>query len=125
MQEPRNSSGPNRVLIVALGLVLLVTIGTSSVSSAALPTQIVAGPEAFTLNYLTKNPTVNKGGAVVFRNFDIQVHDVTSVTPRLFKSKLIGIGKSATVNGVASLPRGRYAFKCSIHNNMRGTLTVK
>jgi plastocyanin len=103
---------------------LLIALGTSGVSNAALPTQIIAGPEAFTLGYLTKNPSVPKGGSVVFRNFDLAPHDVVSVSG-LFRSAIIGLGKSAPVLRVSSLKRGRYAFYCTIHPNMKGTLTVK
>ena len=42
----------------------------------------------------------------------------------LFGTPLIGLGESATVAGVEALAPGEYEFYCSLHANMRGTITV-
>ena len=43
----------------------------------------------------------------------------------LFRSKTIGKGKSALIDGLQYLPAGSYKFNCSIHpDSMKGTFVV-
>jgi plastocyanin len=69
-----------------------------------------------------------QGGALSFVNADVPQHDVTAVTKRngkpIFNSKLVGLGEVTPVNGVDKLASGNYAFYCTIHPGMTGTLAV-
>ena len=87
---------------------------------------IVAGPNS---TYLTPNPTMDQGEPLTFYSFDVPNHDVTAEQKGtdgkpLFRTDLIGAGDSAFVEGSQYLTSGAYPFFCSIHANMRGTLTV-
>jgi plastocyanin len=68
--------------------------------------------------------TVPRGSTVDFLNLDVPQHDVRSTTAGLFASELIGTGQTAPVTGVDRLGPGSYGFYCSLHPNMKGTLTV-
>src|SRR5688572_24512355 len=87
---------------------------------------IVAAPSS---QYLTPSATIDQGEALTFYNFDLAGHDVTSVTNGpgarpLFASPTIGLFESAAVEGVQYLTTGSYAFICSVHPFMAGSLTV-
>ena len=90
---------------------------------APVGTPIVSGPGAFLTTYATPVATVRQGGSVTYTNLDAAQHDVVSVDG-LFGTPLIGTGAQAPVAGVESLAPGDYAFYCSLHANMRGTLSV-
>jgi plastocyanin len=88
--------------------------------------QIVAGPGS---RYLTTDVAMDQGEKVTFVNADLIDHDVTSrnLGPNhkpLFRSRIIGGGMSAPVEGTEYLKTGRYPFICSIHPGMEGTLNV-
>jgi plastocyanin len=75
--------------------------------------------------------STRKGGPLSFVNLDVVLHDVTSDqkgpdgTP-LFRSKLIGLGESAPIEGLDKVEPGKqYGFFCSVHPGMRGTLAVQ
>jgi plastocyanin len=74
--------------------------------------------------------TIAQGQVAVLRNADIDKHNVISDalgpgrrTP-LFASATIGSGRSAAINGTQYLRSGRYAFSCTLHSFMHGTLVV-
>jgi plastocyanin len=81
----------------------------------------VAGPGAQFAGYATPVVTVAHGGSVTFTNLDVPQHDVQG---NGFGTPLINTGQNAKVVGVESLAPGSYDFFCSIHRNMKGTLTV-
>jgi polyvinyl alcohol dehydrogenase (cytochrome) len=91
---------------------------------------IVAGPGATSSNYATPAMVARVGGPLTFANSDIAQHDVTSVARRpdnspLFRSPLVGLGQTAAVTGLADTVAGQtYAFYCSIHPGMKGTLAI-
>jgi plastocyanin len=91
-------------------------------------TAVVAGPGAQYTTYATPVMVVPVGGPLSFVNNDLPEHDVTAVDRGpdglpLFHSKLIGIGEVAPVEGLNRLQAGHtYAFYCSIHPGMQGTL---
>jgi hypothetical protein len=73
--------------------------------------------------------TIAQGESLVFRNIDVDPHNVTASQAGpdgrpLFASETIGPGKQAPVHGAEYLPTGRYGFLCSVHPFMTGTLTV-
>jgi polyvinyl alcohol dehydrogenase (cytochrome) len=92
---------------------------------------ILAGPAAANTGYATPVASTRKGGPLSFVNLDVVLHDVTSDqkgpdgTP-LFRSKLIGLGESAPIEGLDKVEPGKqYGFFCSVHPGMRGTLAVQ
>ena len=73
--------------------------------------------------------TIDQGERLTFRNNDLKQHDVTSEAPGdvngfLFQSALMDSGQSGPVEGVEYLTTGNYAFICSVHPEMKGTLSV-
>ena len=66
---------------------------------------------------------------IVFDNQDpyehnVAIHEGTATGPELFKGELFkGIASRTYV--IPALKAGTYAFVCSLHPNMVGTLTVK
>ncbi len=91
---------------------------------------VVAGPGAFYSTYATPVMVSPVGGPLSFVNNDLPQHDVVAVDRGpdglpLFRSALIGLGEIAPVEGLDRVEHGRtYAFFCSIHPGMRGTLVV-
>jgi polyvinyl alcohol dehydrogenase (cytochrome) len=91
---------------------------------------IVAGPGAASTTYLTPAMVTQPGGPLTFANADVAQHDVTSDQTvngaPLFHTPLIAFGKTAPVEGLDNVQAGQsYAFHCSIHPGMRGTLIVR
>jgi plastocyanin len=75
--------------------------------------------------------TTKAGGPLSYVNLDVVQHDVVAADKGpdgnpLFRSKLIGLGESAPVEGLDKVKAGQsYAFFCSVHPGMRGTLIVQ
>ena len=113
-----------RITGLSLVLIVMATLLAVGGVASAQPKNIIAGPGAVSLGYLTKNVTIKKGQKATFRNLDTAPHDVKS-DGALFKSNVITFGKSSPVNNVNKLAKGKYGFHCSIHPFMKGTLTVK
>ena len=92
---------------------------------------VVAGPGGFVFpgSYYTPASVVTQGGTLTLHHFDIALHDVISEaldddSKPLFRSKLIGLGATAEVEGVPDLASGVYGFYCSLHPWMTGQLVV-
>lgn len=72
--------------------------------------------------------TIDQGEALFFRNIDLQRHDLVSKDQAggkpIFGSPLLGTGEEALVQGAQQLKGGNYAFFCTVHPFMTGTLTV-
>jgi plastocyanin len=72
--------------------------------------------------------TIDQGEALFFRNIDLQRHDLVSKDQAggkpIFGTPLLGTGEEALVQGAQQLKGGNYAFFCTIHPFMTGTLTV-
>ncbi|HEV3002108.1 MAG TPA: cupredoxin domain-containing protein [Solirubrobacteraceae bacterium] len=66
--------------------------------------------------------TIDPGERVTFANRDIAVHDVVG---QGFRSARTDPGRDAPVEGAERLAPGRYAFACSLHSHMTGTLVVR
>ncbi|MCU1448716.1 MAG: Pyrrolo-quinoline quinone repeat-containing protein [Acidimicrobiales bacterium] len=84
---------------------------------------VIAGPGAVATTYATPAVTIQHGQSLSFTNLDVPQHDVQGNNGS-FGSPLISTGQSTPVAGVQSLPPGSYAFYCSLHRNMTGTLIV-
>jgi plastocyanin len=113
-----------RVVLVAA----LVATGAFWAAPALGDGTITAGPLPNT--YSTTDVTIDQGQAVTFQNTDnTAFHDVTSDqngsdSKALFQSETIEGGKTAPVKGVEFLTTGDYAYHCSVHPFMKGTLHV-
>jgi plastocyanin len=94
-------------------------------ADAAADQRIEAGPGT---QYLTTFVTMAQGERLTFLNLDVTGHDVTARKLRkgraLFGTPVLGTGSSAFVDGSQYLTSGQYAFYCSVHPFMQGTLTV-
>ena len=101
-----------------------------SLPKAPVGPAIVAGPGAYASTYATPVMTTRAGGVLSFVNNDLPQHDVVAVDKGadglpLFSSKLVGLGEVTPVNGLDRVAAGKsYAFFCTIHPGMRGTLVV-
>ena len=95
---------------------------------AVVPAQGMAAEQqayAAALNYTTPAIAAGSGDTLRFNNLDsLAQHDIDSDTPGLFDSPLVAGGQSTMVRGVDKLPPGAYAFHCSLHSWMRGSVTV-
>jgi plastocyanin len=72
--------------------------------------------------------TIDQGEALIFRNLDLNRHDLVAKQQAggkpLFSTPLLSTGGEAVVQGVQQLKGGSYPFFCTLHNYMTGTLTV-
>jgi len=124
----------------ALLALLLVPFAAAVVPLPATPT-IVALPGAWLTQYATPAMVMQPGGGVNVLNLDIMYHDVVSVAVGsdapfwctnyqvghcpLFWSRLANLAESVPVLGLENAaPGGTYAFYCSKHSGMTGTLVV-
>lgn len=107
-------------------LILAVFLAVLAAPSASADEQISARP---TNTYVNPNVTIDQGELLTFRNDDFAQHNVVSrdrdeFNRRLFASPTIGTGRTAEVEGARYLVTGSYAFFCTLHPFMTGTLTV-
>jgi plastocyanin len=110
----------SRSLTLALGVVL------AAPATALADDKIVAQPPN---RFATTSVTIDQGERLTFQNSDVAGHDVTAEdsgpdNKPLFATPLVAGGGEAFVEGSQYLTTGSYKFLCSIHANMRGTLTV-
>jgi plastocyanin len=104
----------------------MAVFGVLALAPAAQAATIYAGPPS---QFFTSAVTIDQGETVSFTNLDAISHDVTAATKGadgkpLFATPLQGPGGTADVAGTQYLTTGSYEFGCSIHPNMKGTLTV-
>ena len=104
---------------LALGLAL-------AAPPAGADEQITAAPPN---RYVDNDVAIDQGEKVTFTNNDTVQHDVVSRLKGadgkpLFASELVGTGRTAPVAGTEYLTTGDYAFFCSLHPQMTGTLRV-
>ncbi len=103
-----------------LAIALAVCCGVAAPFVAPAPAvrhEITMTPES----YRPGDLTVERGDTIVWRNTDIVVHTATSRTGA-FDSGRIKAGET-----FAWIPKdtGRFAYICTKHKLMRGTLTVR
>ena len=113
------------------------------------PAQVVAGPFAEATGYTEPTIEVDVGGRLSFSNFDVVAHDVVHDVAAdgfggsadmpwcggthhaegpcpVFWSPSIGSGETTLVLGLNNVQAGHaYAFFCTLHHSMRGTLIVR
>lgn len=78
--------------------------------------------------YGSNTVTIDQGETLLFRNLDLQQHDIVSVAQAggkpIFSTPLLGPGEEALVQGAQQLKGGSYPFFCSVHPFMKATLVV-
>jgi plastocyanin len=110
-----------RVRTGAIGVLALLVLAPAAMADETLYAVPVD-------RYSSSVVTVDQGEALIFRNVDLNRHDVVSKQQAggkpLFSTPLQSTGGEAIVQGVQQLRGGNYEFFCSIHTYMTGTLTV-
>jgi plastocyanin len=98
---------------------------SASPSATAGATSAVGAGTIVTKNFAFSPATltVAPGTKITVTNQDQTAHTLTATTGGAFDTGTIDAGKSATFTAPAQ--PGDYAFMCSIHPFMKGTLTVK
>ena len=132
MTRPR----PRLLLLGALTAAAALAVPASAQPLPDGAVQIVAGPQAPATGYATQQVYATAGSVVTFTNLDTTTHDVTSRATKtvvvkgkkrqrpLFTGGANGGGSTALVS-TKGLKPGTYAFFCSLHPGMTGTLTVQ
>ncbi len=111
-------------LAALVGAVVMTAGCTSSSNPSSSPQVSTAGQNSVTMKGLAFNPsalTINKGANVTWTNDDSTTHTVTSDT---------GAFDSGNMNPGATYTRqfndtGTFAYHCTIHTFMKGTITVQ
>ena len=101
----------------------VTTPATTSASSA--PSTSNAGAAHITIKNFTFSPAnlqVRPGTKVIVENEDSVTHTVTATGDKAFDTGDIDPGETATF--IAPSTSGSYPYICTIHTNMKGTLTV-
>ncbi|MGH2830268.1 MAG: hypothetical protein ACRDJM_07270 [Actinomycetota bacterium] len=130
-----------RFAATTAAITLLVLAALQLAQAADVP--YVTGPGGQFVGYTIPVFALPAGSTMTLVNVDIPQHDVIATTfgpdsntwcaeqefeigrCPVFWSPLIGLGAQAPVYGVEALPAGGiYAFYCSIHSAMDGTLVV-
>lgn len=108
--------------LLLAGALLAVPVAPAS----AAPGAVGAVVETF----VPASVSVGAGETLTLVNLERSPHDVTSLDVGtdglpLFQSAIVyEPGQTAVVRGVESLEPGLYEFYCSVHEQMRGTVTV-
>jgi len=116
-----------RLSVLAGLIALTVGCGSSSPSSPSTgttgtPVSIVNGSSTLTTTAYSPNPvSVAVGGTVTWTNNDVTAHDATA-DDGSFRSGTLAPG--ATFSKTFSTA-GTFTYKCTIHPNMVGTVTVR
>jgi len=109
----------------------LVSLGATSASAApvaAAPAAVASahGAKSVVITIssfaFTVSGAVRPGGRVTVHNHDVVAHTVTSNKAHHFN---VEIKAGGTRTFTAPRKAGRYAFHCSIHPEMHGTLVVR
>ena len=103
------------------------TASAAASSIAAVSTGSTAGTSATVVititNFAYQGPdSVSPGSTVTVKNEDSQAHTVTSDQAGLFDAVVPGGGN---VVFTAPTTAGSYAYHCTYHSNMHGTLIVE
>lgn len=140
-----------RKLVVAALIGCLAGIQPASAMPGA-EHQALAGPGGSVYGYITRDITISKGDSITFTNLDVTRHDFVQDVETdgkggrknapwckeekghahhdhgcpVFWSKLVDFQGSTKVKGLRRVKPGTtYTFFCTIHHEMKGTLTVE
>ena len=115
----RGPEGALRIVAVA-ALTLLAAVPAASADETVYAVPVD--------RYSSSVITIDQGEALIFRNADLNRHDLVSKLQAggkpLFGTPLLSTGGEAIVQGTQQLRGGDYPFFCTIHTYMTGTLTV-
>jgi plastocyanin len=129
-----------RTTLVLVAGALLVT-ASGAQAAPPVPSVALAGPQAPTVGFATPSVLTVTGQALTLANGDTTGHDITSKLTKpkklkfgkkyytiqvpLFRSESVPAGSTGPVVGVEGLKPGTYAFFCSLHTSMTGSLIVQ
>jgi plastocyanin len=110
-------------MAAALALMVLAIAGLRSELASAGPTAVASATKTVDINGFAFHPptlTINKGTKVNFTNSSKVTH--TATRGGSFNTGRIKPGKTI---GVRFNQKGTFAYHCSIHPSMHGTIVVR
>jgi plastocyanin len=110
-------------LALVIGLALLGVLAVRSGSAAGQATATASATKKVEINHFAFHPPtvhVKRGGKVAFTNASNVTHTATRVG-----SFDTGHIKPGTTSTVTFAKRGTFAYHCSIHHFMKGTVVVE
>jgi FtsP/CotA-like multicopper oxidase with cupredoxin domain len=118
-----------RRLWVVLALVVGLVVPGGALAAPSVGGSIVVGLGGATVGYVSKLAVEPQGTPLTFYNLDQLAHTVTAVDRDadgrpLFNGNALP-SSTSVIAGVDHLRAGSYAFFCSFHPNMTGTLLVQ
>ena len=130
-----------RPALLAVAVTVALAGAPTDAAPLPVPSVVVAGPGGFLAGFATPVVLTVQGQELLFVNGDLSTHNVVSlattlkrvkagsgsrwVRVRLFASRDVDKGGTGEVAGVQLLKPASYAFTCSIHPSMIGTLQVQ
>jgi plastocyanin len=129
-----------RLLVTFAAAALLA--GQAPARAAPIEYLVVGGPGSWLSTYTTPVAVTAVGGPLRYIHLDAQIHDVVAYDAfraadkpwcsefpagkcPLFWSDLLTLGETTLVQGLEDVEAGKaYAFFCTRHQGMRGTLVV-
>ena len=114
-----SGGGPGSTPATSSSAASSITAVSTTGSTAGTPATVVIT----ITNFAYQGPdSVSPGSTVMVKNQDSQAHTVTSDQAGLFDAVVPGGG---SVVFTAPTTAGSYAYQCTYHSNMHGTLVVK
>jgi plastocyanin len=114
-----SGGGPGSTPATSSSAASSITAVSTTGSTAGTPATVVIT----ITNFAYQGPdSVSPGSTVMVKNQDSQAHTVTSDQAGLFDAVVPGGGN---VVFTAPTTAGSYAYHCTYHSNMHGTLVVK
>ena len=103
-----------------IGVALIVVAAAVLLPNAALGLSQTVTIRGFA--FLPPSATIAAGESITWTNADSTAHTATSNTPGAFDTLVIPVGASKPITFATA---GTYAYHCSIHASMTGTITVQ
>ncbi|WP_328329228.1 MULTISPECIES: cupredoxin domain-containing protein [unclassified Streptomyces] len=121
-----------RVAVAAAALCMLTAVtgcsdsGSKSSSTSTTPTAAASGKgNQITIQSFAFTPadlTVAPGTTITVTNKDSTLHTLTATGKKAFDTGDIAAGKTVTFKAPSA--KGKYPYFCTIHQYMKGSLTV-
>jgi plastocyanin len=120
------TSKPGIVQVAALAAVLLAAVLLALGTATAFAAPAAAATHSVVIKQYSYGPgalSISQGDTVTWTNQDSVEHDVTVTKgPMTFHSPMLAKGQSWSHTFTAA---GSYSYICSVHPDMRATVTVK
>lgn len=113
---------PHLALVAVLGLSACSSSSSKDTAQTPAPAGGAAGSSMSIRGFAYSDLTVAPGTTITVNNLDDAEHTVTSDTKGAFNADNVEKGTSVTFT--APTKPGKYAFHCTYHASMHGTLTV-